>query len=1509
MVIDMSVRTQKHLIAITLCLIIAAGAVNAASFTYSSQAKRIKAGVLILPNTAYTGAGRPNPYIFYVMDQRSDLKPSGWEFYNPFAPSQVTSDITDRWLNTYMLGATVDKSMGCYWEVPISSMSPEDLAQYDVLFLTGYNTGADLMVALSGRDQEKLRKFVDNGGVLWLDYERTAVSPFVETKMDPQRPFFIPYLRFLSGGAGASVPAVVPPQSRAHSLLNRPFFLSQTDIQYLGGYGPANQANTEYLDIGGFAEKAFVPIVTRGANATIAAAQYGSGYVVVTADNVGQAVTNPVGVDATSTGSCTNMFIAAQPEDLKFAYNIVNWGSEHSTFHKNARRTGASFAEIGMSLEELWRFELPAAGQTPTDSSPAILDDMIFYVDGNNILHAFDLSPIRDRDGDGDPDDGVLDYSEGRPYDELWNANLGSPSSSPTAAYVQLVAGEPVVPAVFVTTSSGVVGFNALQFTHTSGPTAVPYFTDTEATKVFKPFDSNPVGGIPAPTYVDGALYAGDGWGLLHVHDFLATTSTTEWCHPHADTVSNMGVPCSPTVGYFFDPTSGATEQVAYIATHGTPGGTTPADGSVRSYPISVHNEVLTQDTKTSPHDQPGALWFRTRNVNSSVDPDVNTYTVYTSQGLDNLAELGPTVLDTSLLSKIDVVDTSGNTAGPTGWFKLTTSGSGLQDKLNAGCNIVADYKLRYIFDNTAYSSPVANPAFRSIGIRHPSSGGGNPDYRGISGSPAAGKNDVLYFGTENNQFYAIQESGKGTGVTATSNAFIPLMVKWRWYLDDPRVKEILGRSFNGSSWVLNTVNFPGTSLIPNAVGNIVGAPVLIGDMVYYAVNDDSGQGYLLAFKADPVFSVTLDKDITPGSSVTVLQWDNMTDPGHTQPQPPQYSAVAFTDTDKAPPSTTVLVDFDTRKVTLANFRARSAGELSASEDMVVAYQPYDPNQPVGSTPTTINESHPAFATGKRDQVNNLVWFMRILSPAGTPLAITSSPMAMGNVVYLGCSGGYLCAIDVSKADQSTTGHMVPMNDGSASGVILKDWNAEYAKCNRVPGATDNITAPVAGSHGMLAVATSTGLSIMYNPVTLVADGNRLVEVNVDGSQAWTCDSTNSFASTYAASTSGTKDKLVFGASNIPFNRPSVARKAYVGGTIVADTGNNRIVHIDKGGSAIWEIKDFVQYGAVESAALGLPYPMLPPGSPMELNKPTDVTCWMTMAPMDISNSSSQMLPVYHYLIADSGNHRVLEIVNRYDMVTQTHRNYIVQVSKELVQKDPTTVAEGRALQFRTARIAAYGANGPSEVVCAVTDEDSTKPDMTGSGGALIRIDWTTGNILNGTVNALPIDTPVGSNSLVLVTPSFFNRQMISNTEYADVVIDARGVHLLNKVGNNTTIRSYLNPQHVDYQEDTGNPLAIPGVGTHPRPFAPSYAQYLPNGHVLVTNRATGLVYYTDPKTGVLAVDYSGQPVRKAFYGEIFELMTDPADSTALIRAPGTSIWYQEDLHLHQPLSAERALY
>ena len=64
---------------------------RAAEF-FHGEPRQVRACTLLLPSTAAAQSSsapdgqNQNPYVFYVMDQRTDLRPESWEFVNPMAP-------------------------------------------------------------------------------------------------------------------------------------------------------------------------------------------------------------------------------------------------------------------------------------------------------------------------------------------------------------------------------------------------------------------------------------------------------------------------------------------------------------------------------------------------------------------------------------------------------------------------------------------------------------------------------------------------------------------------------------------------------------------------------------------------------------------------------------------------------------------------------------------------------------------------------------------------------------------------------------------------------------------------------------------------------------------------------------------------------------------------------------------------------------------------------------------------------------------------------------------------------------------------------------------------------------------------------------------------------------------------------------------------------------------------------------------------------------------------------
>ncbi len=144
--------------------------------------------------------------------------------------------------------------------------------------------------------------------------------------------------------------------------------------------------------------------------------------------------------------------------------------------------------------------------------------------------------------------------------------------------------------------------------------------------------------------------------------------------------------------------------------------------------------------------------------------------------------------------------------------------------------------------------------------------------------------------------------------------------------------------------------------------------------------------------------------------------------------------------------------------------------------------------------------------------------------------------MVMGDILYVGCADGVLYGLDLAKIGNVGPAHQIP-------------WNPSYAWADKiVPGndpALTEILATVAGSHGMLAVSTPKGLAILYNPVTLAVDGNRLVEVT-SGGIVWACDTTTTFTRTAKASESTDPGEWVYGSVNENSLQPAGGRQACV---------------------------------------------------------------------------------------------------------------------------------------------------------------------------------------------------------------------------------------------------------------------------------------------------------------------------------------------------------------------------
>lgn len=406
----------------------------AGQFTYSSMKRVFKVCNLLVDSARYNPSDpasppeNSDPYVFYILDKREDLKPYGWELINPLAPTTVSPEIAYRWnyrdrrdpINPYYVGQPVKKNMACYWEVLLSEVSVEDLLQFDLVFITNHR-----QTTFTPQDLEKLRRFVDSGGHLWID----DCSGFRITDNN----FIVPLQFANDGPAGQAVVVDV-----FHPLLSYPFQLTYDEISHLGDKNIGNY----YISV--YKPSLLQPVVLNYASGRtdkpyIAAGQFGAGLIIATSGDVGCDINDPCGGRTTASGQNSGPYAGenidnAHSEDIKFVWNMILWASNWSSFRKDTRRSALSFEEINPPLDAKWQF----TNDEFVYYAPVIWNGIVVAVSDNGVVYAFDADPYRDLDNDGNPDDGVPNpFVPILPYDLLWQYPTAIPATSgPSSPFI-----------------------------------------------------------------------------------------------------------------------------------------------------------------------------------------------------------------------------------------------------------------------------------------------------------------------------------------------------------------------------------------------------------------------------------------------------------------------------------------------------------------------------------------------------------------------------------------------------------------------------------------------------------------------------------------------------------------------------------------------------------------------------------------------------------------------------------------------------------------------------------------------------------------------------------------------------------------------------------------------------------------------------------------------------------------------------------------------------------------
>jgi len=285
------------------------------------------------------------------------------------------------------------------------------------------------------------------------------------------------------------------------------------------------------------------------------------------------------------------------------------------------------------------------------------------------------------------------------------------------------------------------------------------------------------------------------------------------------------------------------------------------------------------------------------------------------------------------------------------------------------------------------------------------------------------------------------------------------------------------------------------------------------------------------------------------------------------------------------------------------------------------------------------------------------------------------------------------------------------------------------------------------------------------------------------------------------------------------------------------------------------------------------------------LNQPGDVVFWVATErdPLDGQQAIAQ-----HYLVADTGNFRVVDIVDWYYPDGrpkfgdgQPHRYHeLVWVS--------TTTSEGRRFKYRTVQ-RFIGLQNQIMTVCAVSNYrlPSDPTQMADQGGCIVNLDYLTGDIplrQQGLLDIITdIVTPANGRQRIL-NPRSLARYQLTNMDEVYLLADGNGVYEGVPVFEQTTgdwvLKAHWVLTNDDYKRITGIPGApdsgIPLVATSARllPNADPGADGRPHHRVLITNAYVGLYkeyLKSDPDVGFV-VNPNG--VDTDFHGEVIELRT-----------------------------------
>jgi len=1224
--------------------------VASAQQTYAQRGQRIRAGIVILESARPPGGGQPRsaaPHVWFNLDANRTVKPIGWSFVNPYANTRVTTEIGNRWENIApgtvpAVETRLSKRHAAYWEVNLAQTSDVQLADYDVLLVNPRYASS-----LNPSEREKLRKFVDHGGLLWID-------PAGVTAQDGLNNYPAPFL--VNNAADIN-----PAADYSQPLLSQPFALTGRDLNLLNSrlssVPSLDYVMTPVAGLGaveGIAGETisdfsrYRPISLVDGLPTTAVARIGEGVVVVTSRGASLKLNR---VLASGTNYYFNTgFVGADPvleadglSAAKLVVNMVNLLADYRQAGGSSRKTNSSAIDLTAPL--LRRSIDPG---TTDGASATIYKGLIVSVVGGRV-RVYDASPSRDIDGDGDPDDGRPDTAIGSGRDVVWESEVLTDATTPVCTEAPEGG---LVDQVLVHHRGGLSIFNLLPRVAGTA-TLAKALTQAPAATLASPGGAGER--LFAPTVHEGYAFVADNirkGAELAGRVWVANLRTGEvlggagqpWSI--GGNTGNLTLPpfsAGPTVGYIpILDNSGGLDRVLYLPYQGN--GTTVPSSGVASLRLGAKGERPT-----------------------AFEINGNALQVTTRLLPTNLPILGAS--GSSLSPRLTVIDADGNPWNAAQMNSIFTGGISSSQGGSIGFTLQAgvtalpanvSVRVDYTVDWAAANSLNISEAIQRGRISLPFSGPGGTS-REIIGPVALTPSGTFYVTTRraNSDGLDVNESGL-FGFKEEGQGQFRLVSRYELY--GRHTYNIGGNSVRQDAVVADNdglVQQPQFAILRGEFTALefAGPPSIRNGIVYATVWANKGFipcTIIMAFRSEPETPSIPLADLPDGSQILQPDFAKSTN----KAVPNQQSILVGANYSYSP---------DERLLRIENLANVRQGQIQSALSMS---QPLIIRRPGRTDEVLIPET----AAGRWSP---LLWYTVI-----NGVRPTTGPVVTGGTLFAGGASGIrrFLAGDGPASFLNPEGTLFAMNSEISSNdpflkpTLARPWQSQLwqidnsnggfagnpntkwpqlrgtasqddylVRLNQVVLPGSATTNALVGGDGSLVAIGNNGLYTFDRADFVVADEGRVARFDPSG---------NPMYSLSASANPGGDDSGAV-ANVRPLVRPTRAYPIGSNDLLIVDPGSNRIVRANQSGVITRSILSFQLDPA-----------FVPPGfranAPLKLNAPRDVayyTSYHTSAQLAGLSPSGQAYEYWvHYLIADTGNRRMIELIDRYGFDPGTNR-------------------------------------------------------------------------------------------------------------------------------------------------------------------------------------------------------------------------------------------------------------